>query len=307
MKRSRTALSWTLALSLTACNVPQDLSTLVTFKGTDPASPSKATEIHLQGNAPDGATVEIYTDAFCQGPMVKKGSAAEFASPGLALSVNPNSITNFYAIASEGEMKSPCSSTHFTYVSDENAPDAPKWTPEQIPTPANNNSPILWGTTEPGDRVELFLDSACQGPVLANTKADPLDGRFEVSVEVDDNSTTIFYARATDGAGNHSGCSAGFTFVEDAIYSPEIVLTGTTVDSPAQIEVKGTGEAQSVIRLFPDSTCSTSWVAQGAADAAGKFSVAVGVHSGSNSFYAKGYDLAGNPSQCSSGVNFVAP
>jgi hypothetical protein len=37
-----------------------------------------------------------------------------------------------------------------------------------------------------------------------------------ITVSVPDNTTTSFRATATDAAGNHSGCSAPFTYVEDS-------------------------------------------------------------------------------------------
>jgi hypothetical protein len=69
---------------------------------------------------------KLYTNAACSGGSVASGSAADFASPGLPVSVADDSSTRFYAIASDGAGNaSACSSSSITYVERSTSPSTP--------------------------------------------------------------------------------------------------------------------------------------------------------------------------------------
>jgi hypothetical protein len=87
-----------------------------TLTGTSPTSPSKETQPKLLGSAQDGATVTIYASSSCTGPLRGNGTAAELASAGIAVSVDSESTTTFYATATIGGETSDCSPTGLTYV-----------------------------------------------------------------------------------------------------------------------------------------------------------------------------------------------
>jgi Big-like domain-containing protein len=89
-------------------------------------------------------------------------------------------------------------------------------------SPANDTNPILNGTAEALSTVNVYKDS-CPSAVVFTGTADTL-GAFHVQVAVDDNTTTTFYATATDLLGNPSPCSEGFTYVEDSV-NPLVTLT----------------------------------------------------------------------------------
>lgn len=95
---------------------------------------------------------------------------------------------------------------------------APTITGSAPASPANENSPHLSGTAVPRATVRVFTDNACAGTSAGKADADAL-GKFSVGVSVPDNSKTTFYASATDATGT-SGCSSGFTYVEDSKAPP---------------------------------------------------------------------------------------
>lgn len=82
---------------------------------------------------------------------------------------------------------------------------------------ANDNNPAIRGAAAAGTTVRLYTDPACAGAVAgsgpAATFASP-----GITVTVPDDSTTSFYATATDSIGVGSGCSAGSaTYQEDSV------------------------------------------------------------------------------------------
>jgi hypothetical protein len=89
-------------------------------------------------------------------------------------------------------------------------------------SPANENNPTLNGTAEALSTVNVYKDSSCTSDVAGT--ADVLLGEFHIPVMVDDNTSTTFYATATDLAETVSPCSAGFTYVEDSV-QPLVTLT----------------------------------------------------------------------------------
>ncbi|MEA2472390.1 MAG: large repetitive protein, partial [Thermoleophilaceae bacterium] len=68
---------------------------------TTPASPADDNAPRITGSAEAGSTVTIRSGA-CNGAVVATGTAAEFASPGLTVSVPDNTTTFFLATATDG-------------------------------------------------------------------------------------------------------------------------------------------------------------------------------------------------------------
>ena len=93
------------------------------FTGTDPPSPSEDNSPEITGTAVDGSTVRLYTNDECEAvSLVASGSAAQFASPGITVTVPNASTTTFFAVARTGESASPCSSSSISYT--DTTPDA---------------------------------------------------------------------------------------------------------------------------------------------------------------------------------------
>ena len=93
------------------------------------------------------------------------------------------------------------------------APVRPTLTATAPGSPANENSPIVFGSAQAGSTVHLYTDSACTAQV--GTASGIQLGSLGIQVSVPDNSTTRFFATAIIG-GDTSGCSAPLTYVEDS-------------------------------------------------------------------------------------------
>jgi Ca2+-binding RTX toxin-like protein len=104
------------------------------FTGTSPASPADDNSPEVLGTAPADTTVRLYSIPGCPATsLVAQGTAADFADPGISVSVPNNSTTTLYAIARSSTSASECSSSSITYV--ESSPDAP-------PTAVNDSATV---------------------------------------------------------------------------------------------------------------------------------------------------------------------
>ncbi len=90
---------------------------------TDPPSPAQSATPHVIGTAESASTVRLFTNGSCSGAPAVTGSAAEFAAPGLAVTLPANATTTFSAIAVDAAgNESPCGVGATTYQSDGLAP-----------------------------------------------------------------------------------------------------------------------------------------------------------------------------------------
>jgi hypothetical protein len=91
-------------------------------------------------------------------------------------------------------------------------------------SPANNNNPKIFGTADAGSTVTLYTDAGCSGTAVgAGTGAQFAAPGISVD-PVSDNSSTTYYATATDSGSNVSACSStlstpsdSVTYIEDSI------------------------------------------------------------------------------------------
>jgi hypothetical protein len=80
-----------------------------TLTATNPVSPAPGTSPQVLGEAATDSFVKLYTTPDCSGEPVATGTAAELRSPGLAVSVSPESLTSFRATAEAEGFISACS------------------------------------------------------------------------------------------------------------------------------------------------------------------------------------------------------
>lgn len=204
--------------------------------GVTPASPAKDNSPKVFGSGPDaGATISLYTNAACTGAAVATGTQTEFSSTGIAVTVADNSTTTFYARATVvGSAASSCSSSSVTYVEDSTPPPAPTITASSPSSPADQNSPKIKGTAEAGSTVRLYTNSSCTGaPAGSGSSSDFASPGL--SVFVADDTTTTFYATATDTLENVSSCSSsGLTYKERSTPVIETPPTITGNPNPGQ-------------------------------------------------------------------------
>jgi len=179
-----------------------------TPSSTAPASPANNNAPKVIGSAEAGSTVKLYTNSTCTSAVAATGTAAAFASPGLAVSVADNTTTTYYATATDAAGNvSPCSTASVSYVEDSLPPVAPTVSSVNPASGSNNNEPKLIGSAAAGSTVKLYTNSTCKSSV-AGTGSAATFASPGVAATVADNTTTTFYATATDSAGNASACSA---------------------------------------------------------------------------------------------------
>lgn len=108
---------------------------------------------------------------------------------------------------------------------------------ETIPTsPANNASPELLGTAEPGVDVLLYTDAQCEGPLLGATTAST-EGTFRVKLAVPENRSTAVYAVAERKGTSRSSCSGGLAYVEDS--EPPTLVSVVPAGGTTEAELLG--------------------------------------------------------------------
>src|SRR5207248_1665869 len=197
---------------------------------TNPASPSSQTSLTLSGNAEPGSTVRIYTAADCSGTALVGGSASDFAA-GLSLTAPRDATTSFYATATDAAGNtSPCSSG-VSYSEDSTPPAAPTVLTTNPTSPSNQTSLLITGQAEAGSTVRIYTTPDCSGSMLAAGSASDLAAGISVTALSD--STTSFYATATDGAGNTSPCSSGASYSEDSTPPAAPSALSTNPTSPS--------------------------------------------------------------------------
>jgi hypothetical protein len=169
-----------------------------TLTGSSPASPSNSNSPRVQGTAPAGWTVRLYTNSTCTSAVAATGTAAELASPGLTVAVSSDSTTTFWATATDGAGDvSGCSTSSVTYVEDSTAPAAPSI--DSSPTSPDNDQTPTWSFSgEAGASFECRLErgasvvsdwSSCTDPRTYDLSAEP-DGTYTFSTRARDAAAT---------------------------------------------------------------------------------------------------------------------
>ena len=113
------------------------------LSSTIPASPAQQANPKIVGSAEEGATVKIFSGVTCGGASVATGSAAELASPGIAVNV-PNATTaQFSAKATDTALNtSPCSAP-ISYTNNSPLQLPVVIVPLSEPTPPGQASPVV--------------------------------------------------------------------------------------------------------------------------------------------------------------------
>ncbi|MFO0748245.1 MAG: Ig-like domain-containing protein [Myxococcota bacterium] len=279
--------------------------------GTTPPSPTN-TNLNpvVNGSAEAGSTVRLYLNGSCSDPSVgAPATAAADQSFAIAATVTANSSTTFFAKAIDAAGNASACSNGVTYVHDNTGSGTPIIV-RSIPASPNKTSttPTLEGTAEAGSTVRLYKLPDCSGAVAGSGPAT--GGNFSIATSVTANTTTTFFAQATDTALNVSACSAGFAYTHDAQKPAKPTLTGTTPDSPAKSTtptVNGSAEAGSTVRLYTNAGCTTANGAPATAAADLSFGISASVAAtASTTFYATATDAAGNVSDCSDPLVYVS-
>ena len=282
---------------------------------TVPASPSQSTSPKVRGTAEIGSMVRLYASADCTGLARVVGTDLDLSGAGISFPVDPDSETTISATAydTSGNL-SDCATTTLTYRADSTAPTTPVLTGTNPPSPADDNSPGVLGTTEDASidnevTVDLYESNDCSDPPFASgTEALLESPAVGIPIEVDDDSITVLRARATDPAGNASACSDPVVYVEDSTALAP-TLTGTSPASPSNDplpKVQGAAEVGSTVDLYVTSSCTGTIASTGtAAQLAGSGIQIEATREGATSISARITDAADNVSVCSTPISYA--
>ncbi|MDQ3935425.1 MAG: Ig-like domain-containing protein, partial [Actinomycetota bacterium] len=277
---------------------------------SEPDSPSNDETPAITGTAEAGSTVTLFGTDDCTGTPLGSGSAADFASPGITVTVPEDATTPITAKATDAAGNpSPCSAP-LNYTEDSTAPALPTLDDTDPDSPANDNNPEIKGTAEAGSTVALYTTSDCSGGSAGTTTAEGFADPGETVTVADDSSTT-FWAKATDSAGNASACSTdSITYVEDSTAPDAPAITDTDPDSPANDDtplVKGTTGAGSptAVRVYESADCTGGFTAGTVAAFTGSGIEVTVAEDASTPLSARTVDAAGNESTCSNSITYV--
>jgi alpha-tubulin suppressor-like RCC1 family protein len=318
------AHAWDVAGNLSACSAGlryenDQVAPASPTLASAPTSPGKIVNPVLSGTAEKGATVRVYREAGCAGTPVELTASAQDGSFSAEVTVPADAVTSFWATATDaaGNTGGCPADPQVAYRQDSTPPADPASFAVRPASPANDNLPVVSGTTEADAvvKVHAFLDGVdpgadpCAGPAAAGGVANGGDGTgFAVAVAVADDTTTHLWVQAADAAGNLSRCVAAGTYVEDS-RKPGTPVVSTTATSPSQVatlEVTVTAEPGTTVALYAGTGCAFPLVGApvGGGDAVVPSGGALGLVAtvGSNQtteIGARVTDAAGNVSECS--------
>ncbi|MCE1398393.1 Ig-like domain-containing protein [Enterobacter cloacae] len=247
-------------------DVPERTGSLDLNETTNDSTPT------LSGTAAANATVTIRVDGVDIGTTVADGLGAWSFTPDIPIAEGPHTLT---AVATDAAGNISDVSNSWGITIDSVAPDAPVITqvvddvPERLGAlnpgdSTNDTTPTINGTAEPGSTVTIRQDGVdlITVPVDSNgtwsfTPATPLG-----------NGTYTFTAVTTDGAGNTSPASGGFTLTVDttppaaatiATVTDDVggvngpLTSGDTTDDTQPL-LQGTAPADTVITVYDGTT-----------------------------------------------------
>jgi hypothetical protein len=211
LRKAKSRRANAIAAQKKACapvtNPPANAPAAPQLGASSPGSPSNSNNLVVKGTAAAGTTVKLYGAPNCSGAPAATGPAAQFGSGGLPVTVLDNSTTTFRGTATNAAgATSGCSPSSVSYVEDSLPPAPPVLTGTSPVSPAEDTSPQITGTAEPGSTVRVYSDPLCAGPPAATGDAGAF-GVGGLTVTVPGNSTTTFRATASDAVENTSACS----------------------------------------------------------------------------------------------------
>jgi len=291
-----------------ACDTPA----VPTVLASAPPSPANENAPTLSGAGEEGSVVRLYASEGCLGASRGEALVDDAGAWAVGVTVADDTTTTFWADAAfpTSGLRSACSPEGLTYVEDSSPPLAPNLLGTDPPSPGSTTDFLVLGFAEPLATVTLYEDAACATPTGEWSTAEA-DGSVAVPSAAPPQGMVTRRARATDRAGNTSGCSAPVTYRHDDIPPPAPTLTHTIPPSPSgavtEPLIGGHTEGGAVVTLFATPDCSGPALATVTAASNGLFTVGVTVAASSTTtFFAHATDAAGNTSPCSApGLTYV--
>jgi hypothetical protein len=200
-------------------------------------------------------------------------------------------------------------------------PPKPALTGTNPPSPATSTTPFIQGradgivTARPNPRgrvvfrgststvtISIYTNPGCSGVPVATGSGDELEGTG-IQVTVGPDSTTTFYADATDAASSTSPCSSpGLTYQQVTSGPAPPVPASVSPASPAnenQPRVSGSAATGSTVRIYSNPSCSGASLASGTSAAFAGAGIQVPVADDSTTTFYASASLAGISSTCS--------
>ncbi|MBI3073457.1 MAG: hypothetical protein HYY84_15200 [Deltaproteobacteria bacterium] len=222
-----------------------------------PLPPANNTNPTVSGTAESNATVRVYSNAICT-LLIGQGTANTQGAFSVSVPVNANSLTTLFANQTDVAGNASTCATGPVYVEDSTAPDPPSALTTIPASPANTMSPRVSGVVEPLSFVRIYADSACDGGVLGSGSATTFQYDGGIAVSVTENTTTTFFANATDDAGNRSGCGTGVSFTHSSTILPDAAVVAFVPAPPANNNapsMTGYSDPGSTVRVYRDGGC----------------------------------------------------
>jgi hypothetical protein len=141
-----------------------------TITATNPVSPSANTSPQVQGNAEAGSTVKVYSTSDCSGTPLGQGTAAQFASPGVGVTVPAGATTNLRATATDTAANASGCSAALAYtavIPDTNPPETTITKGPKTKT-KKKKATFEFNSSEPNSTFQCSVDDkALARPTLA--------------------------------------------------------------------------------------------------------------------------------------------
>jgi hypothetical protein len=169
-------------------------------------------------------------------------------------------------------------------------------------TPRGAAKRVLRGGASGSLTITIYTDSNCTGTPLATGSGDELEGAG-IQVTVAPDSTTTFYATATDGALSVSPCSnPGLVYQQVTTGPGPPTPSSVSPASPANDNaprVSGSSAPGTTVRLFNGPTCTGTVLGSGTAAAFAAGGIQVSLPADSTTTIYASASLAGVNSICS--------
>ncbi len=228
---------------------------------------------------------------------VDTGAWASCSSPHTtaALSDGPHSF-EVRAIDAAGNVDATPASRSITV--DTAAPAAPTLGDTDPDSPANDNDPEVKGSAEAGSTVRLYTNASCTSAVAASGTAAAF-ATPGLTVTVANDTTTSFWATATDAVGNVSACSTS-----PIIYVEDSTAPNTTIDSGPSGPTANNDPSFGFSSSEPGSSFECS-LDGGAFTACSDPKAYTDLPDGAHSFEVRAIDAAGNVDATPASRNFT--
>ncbi|SAD33341.1 outer membrane adhesin like protein [Enterobacter cloacae] len=247
-------------------DVPGRTGSLDINETTNDATPT------LSGTAEPNATVTLRVDGVAIGTTVANGLGVWIFTPDTPIAEGPHTLT---AVATDAAGNTSPVSNTWTLTIDSVAPAAPVITqvlddvPERLGAltsgdSTNDTTPTLNGTAEPGSTVTIRQDGVDVATIVIDSSGT---WTYTPTTQLV-NGTYTFTAVTTDGAGNTSQPSSGFTLTVDTT-PPAAATIATVTDDVGGVQgtlssgdttddttplLQGTAPADAVITVYDGTT-----------------------------------------------------